>query len=392
MSYKVTSLTGSAITSGQSVSVNIGTSAVIIYNASYRGFLVQDPRQDATFIPPNTADIVLLQDTDLYVKLYVEYTLSSPVTATDTIIIIALNADDLSREIHSFPFSIGNIVAPSITSIINDGNANPTTVVEATQTGNTSGNSNFYASNGGALLVGEWTGAAYNTLLQTIPNAVAGSTNVIINKSGNFFTNIRSKLTVDGATTIGGNTAVTGSLSATSNLSTGGTLSATGASSLDNGAITTNGSGFCTKWYSQSTVLAGIPGIVAFSDTLVTVNTAVTILTYTPGYTAPSGSSYIWFRISPRFAVPSTNTNNGLISFNVTYRDPLLGEGAASQKNFNLYNGTVLNALAFTKGAVGFCVPMTIAVLPANSIIINYRNNVAGTIGDQASIIIELLG
>jgi hypothetical protein len=71
--------------------------------------------------------------------------------------------------------------AVSTNQVINDGNPAGTTVVEATQSGNTGG-SNLYAGNDGTFYVGYWSGSGYNKYFQL----VSASTPKVILGKGTF--------------------------------------------------------------------------------------------------------------------------------------------------------------------------------------------------------------
>jgi len=114
--------------------------------------------------------------------------------------------------------SIGNTipVSTNATSIINDGNAGGTTIVEATQTG--SAGSNVLIDNSGNMVVRQWVAATLTNLFQVVANAV---TCVLIGAAG-------KTAEVVGARKVDQ------------------TITVIGASSHDNGTITTDGAGNVT--------------------------------------------------------------------------------------------------------------------------------------------------
>lgn len=123
--------------------------------------------------------------------------------------------------------NLGNSVnlSTSTTSLVNDANALATQIIESTPTGAAS--STISVLNDGTVVLKGDVAGVLTALLQTIPGAAAGASSV---KLG------------DAARTV----EVLGALQVDGNADTTGTLTIDGASSLDNGQITSDGTGNLT--------------------------------------------------------------------------------------------------------------------------------------------------
>lgn len=96
--------------------------------------------------------------------------------------------------------NIGNAQGAAVSNtIVNDGNAANTVVIETTETGSTG--SNFKVDNAGNVLAAEFVATVYNKLLQIVAGAASGSDSVILGKSGSFYTHCLGLFKVDGQST-----------------------------------------------------------------------------------------------------------------------------------------------------------------------------------------------
>lgn len=133
-------------------------------------------------------------------------------------------------------FSAGSLQA---TTLVNDGAASSTQVIEAKQSG--SSGSNVSIDNSGNMTLKQYVAATLTTIFQTIANAANGTSNVKLS-DGNHQCEVLGSLLVDAATTLSGSLTVTGASTLNSSLSVAGTSTLTGDATFA-GKATINGGG-----------------------------------------------------------------------------------------------------------------------------------------------------
>jgi len=177
----------------------------IVYNESQIGLNLTFDNNDSVYVPAWSADIYTLPTRNPLVNWSQNNTLNSGSPPLATVNIVSYLPNE--RVTGYFPFAltrqqnIGNSipVSTSATSVVNDGNAANTQVVESTVSG--SPGSNFVLQNQGSLIISQWISGSLTQILKTDPGAAS------VVKLGNvgLVTESLGSLTIDQLLTCSGN-------------------------------------------------------------------------------------------------------------------------------------------------------------------------------------------
>jgi len=177
----------------------------IVYNESQIGLNIAFTNGDSGYVPAWSADIYTLPNASPLVNWTQNNTLNSGSPPLSMVNVVSYLPGEKITGFFPIALSrqqnIGNSipVSASATSIVNDGNASGTQIVESTVTG--SPGSNIIMENEGKITVSQWVGGSLTQIFKIDPGAASvvklGNTGLVTESLGN--------LTVDQVLTCAGN-------------------------------------------------------------------------------------------------------------------------------------------------------------------------------------------